>query len=73
MKEKKAAGVNTLQGPYLVLWKDNQRIGSVVITPGKFQLAYLHARFVMTRLQIDSTGTEHWNVTQEKSSCKKDC
>lgn len=49
---------------WLVLWKDNGRIGSVELTPEN--LAYLKQRFCMDLIQRDATGTEHWNVLGQK-------
>lgn len=46
--------------PYIVLWKDGGRFGSVEYT--EENLAYLQAQFVLFHIQTDASGTVHYNV-----------
>ena len=45
---------------YIVLWKDNGRIGSVEHTPDN--LKTLKSQFCLDLIQTDMTGTVHYNV-----------
>ena len=45
---------------YIVLWKDNLRLGSVEHTPGN--LTQLKLEFHLGLIQRDMTGTDHYAV-----------
>lgn len=45
---------------WLVIWAKNARMGSVELN--ETNLNTLQAGFVMSLIQRDSTGTEHWEV-----------
>ena len=49
---------------YIVLWKDNRRIGSIELTNNN--LAELKKQFYLSLIQTDITGTQHYNVWGKK-------
>ena len=53
---------------YIVLWKDNQRLGSVEKKPG--YLPHLEKLFVLREIQTDDTGTVHYEVTNKRTTAK---
>lgn len=49
---------------WIVLWKNNMRIGSVEFTPENS--AAIREQFVVTLIQRDASGTIHWEVLAAK-------
>ena len=45
---------------YIVLWKNNGRVGSVELTPEN--LTQLKQEFCLMLIQTDATGTQHYDV-----------
>ena len=50
--------------PYLVLWHNNGRIASVMLTEENRK--YFTDLFLMSLIQKDTNGTEHWNVLSSR-------
>ena len=54
---------------WLVLWKDNRRLGSVELTVGNLQS--LKNEFHMSLIQRDETGTGNWQVWAPRKRKRK--
>lgn len=50
---------------WLVIWVNNRRMGSVELTDAN--RAHIQAKFNTYLIQIDATGTEHWEMVSPKT------